>query len=83
VTFATSQARGNQNGTLIYGEILGADVVTVEATLTDGQVLQDNNADNMFVLFDPEGRTAQELRVLDQDDRVLKTYEITDMHAFH
>jgi hypothetical protein len=83
VTFATSQARGGQDETLVYGEILDADVVTVEATFADGQVIRDDSADNMFVLFDPEGRAAQELRVLDQNDRVLETHEITDMHACH
>jgi hypothetical protein len=81
VTFATSQAQGEQAGTLIYGEVLNADVVTVEITLADGQVLQDTSADNMFVLFDPEGRAAQELRALDQDGRVLETHQIMDMHA--
>jgi len=82
VTFATSQAHGGgQDGTLLYGEILDADVVTVETILSDGQVIQDNNADNIFVLFDPEGRTAQELRVLDQAGGVLGTHEITNMRA--
>lgn len=76
VTFATGVAHGDQQATLVYGEVHTSDVVRIEVALADGYILQDDVTNRIFVLTDPESRTPQELRVLADDGQVINTFRI-------
>ena len=56
---------------IVYGYSLSARIHTVEAVFVNGDILQDDVADNVFALLSPHDTFPCELRAFAQDGHML------------
>ncbi len=78
VDFTTSQSshQGKPYAS-VYGRILNSQVTAIEAQFSNGKILRDNGQDNIFALIETDATQVCQVRLLEADGKVLKTYQIS------
>lgn len=74
---AHTQTQGSKQRNILFGRILSPEVRALEIVYADDQPLRWQVVGNEFLLFRQEPVDWTELRILGENDRVLKTYDLT------
>jgi hypothetical protein len=83
VQYGTGSNGGEPNSPVfVYGERLVPEVLAVEATFDNGQTVRDGTADGIFVLATTNAHTLCEIRVLGENDTILRTISDQQPVAF-
>jgi hypothetical protein len=74
VLYAVDRKDGEQ---LAYGQILSAEVASVEILFANGETRRDAGVNGGFAILFPPGRQFAELRLIDQQGEILQRYSQT------
>jgi hypothetical protein len=74
---ADTQIQGSEKRNILFGRILSPEVRALEVVYADEQRLPWQVVGNGFLLFRQEPVDWTELRILGENDQVLKTYDLT------
>ncbi len=75
--FTTSQSsHQGEPYAAVHGRILNSQVTAIEAQFSNGKILRDNGQDNIFALIETDATQVCQVRLLEADGKVLKTYQV-------
>jgi hypothetical protein len=78
-----SQGVGGDRYAILYGQFLSPKVKTVEATFNNGEILRHQGDAEAFVMVAPGATTICELRILGEDNKILRQENLTRPDPAH
>lgn len=78
-SISKSLAQGDRH-VAVYGQALAPNVVAMEATFDNGQILRKRVVKGVFAIVAPGAKGACELRAIGSDNQVLKRYDLSPLY---
>jgi hypothetical protein len=81
-SISKSSESGRDRYAILYGQVLKAKVTAVEATFDNGQVVRGRGDEGVFALLSPGATAICELRVIGNDNQILKQEDLAHFPHF-